>query len=85
MEPLLHCGLDLQAINRVHRIGQTSKTYVHRYIIKDTIEEKIDKLRMERQNQLDKEIVEERNGEINADGIDGGFDTNELKEILNVS
>lgn len=81
----MHCGLDLQAINRVHRIGQTNKTYVHRYIIKDTIEEKIDKLRMERQNQLDKEIVKERNSQINAGGIDGGFNANELKEILNVS
>jgi len=85
VEPLMHCGLDLQAINRVHRIGQTNKTYVHRYIIKDTIEEKIDKLRMERQNQLDKEIVKERNSQINAGGIDGGFNANELKEILNVS
>mmetsp|Transcript_14990 Transcript_14990/g.36565 ORF Transcript_14990/g.36565 Transcript_14990/m.36565 type:complete len:1723 (+) Transcript_14990:70-5238(+) len=90
IEPLLHCGLDSQAINRVHRIGQTAKTYVHRYIIKNTIEEKIDAIRMDRQ------VTYEDEGEasalastkisakdkIPAGGLDGGFTSEELREIL---
>lgn len=40
VEPILS-GLDQQAINRVHRIGQTKPTFVWRYIINDTVEERI--------------------------------------------
>jgi E3 ubiquitin-protein ligase SHPRH len=40
VEPILS-GLDQQAINRVHRIGQTKPTFVWRYIIYDTVEERI--------------------------------------------
>ena len=89
IEPLLHCGLDAQAINRVHRIGQKSKTFVYRYIIKDTIEEKIDVLRMERQAIF--ESIEEENsavaaskiqGNVHAGGLDGSFTHEELKQVL---
>lgn len=31
----------MQAINRVHRIGQKTSTHVYRYLIEDTIEERI--------------------------------------------
>jgi E3 ubiquitin-protein ligase SHPRH len=90
IEPLLHCGLDAQAINRVHRIGQTAKTYVHRYIIKDTIEEKIDAIRMDRQvtfenvEEEDTTFVTSKNaeGKIQAGGLDGGFTSEELKDVL---
>jgi E3 ubiquitin-protein ligase SHPRH len=90
IEPLLHCGLDAQAINRVHRIGQTAKTYIHRYIIKDTIEEKIDAIRVER--AITFENVEDEDstviaskmakGKIQAGGLDGGFTTEELNDVL---
>ncbi|KAL3930887.1 MAG: hypothetical protein SGBAC_011567 [Bacillariaceae sp.] len=91
VEPLLHCGLDSQAINRVHRIGQTAKTYVHRYIIKDTIEEKIDAIRMDRQVTYEDEgeatsisttTKSSKENKIPAGGLDGGFTSEELKEIL---
>jgi len=85
VEPLLHCGLDAQAINRVHRIGQTSKTHVHRYIIEDTIEVKIDMMRMEMQETHEEDelgLVSRNNATISAGGIDGGFSATQLKEIL---
>lgn len=40
VEPILS-GLDQQAINRIHRIGQTKQTYVWRYIMSDTVEERL--------------------------------------------
>ena len=33
--------VDLQAMDRAHRIGQTKKVYVYRLITKDTVEEKM--------------------------------------------
>ncbi|ERN04198.1 E3 ubiquitin-protein ligase SHPRH isoform X1 [Amborella trichopoda] len=44
VEPLLNPATEAQAINRVHRIGQDKATFVHRFIVKDTVEESIYKL-----------------------------------------
>ncbi|XP_010253038.1 PREDICTED: E3 ubiquitin-protein ligase SHPRH [Nelumbo nucifera] len=44
VEPLLNPAAEAQAINRVHRIGQEKRTLVHRFIVKDTVEESIYKL-----------------------------------------
>ncbi|KAK1270856.1 hypothetical protein QJS04_geneDACA005805 [Acorus gramineus] len=44
IEPLLNPALEAQAINRVHRIGQEKKTFVHRFIVKNTVEESIYKM-----------------------------------------
>lgn len=41
VEPILNSDEELQAIGRVHRIGQTRETFVHRFITKNTIEETI--------------------------------------------
>ncbi|CAN6467632.1 unnamed protein product [Victoria cruziana] len=46
VEPLLNPAVEAQAINRVHRIGQEKPTFVHRFIVKDTVEESIYKLNM---------------------------------------
>jgi len=80
VEPILNCGLDSQAINRVHRIGQTSKTYVHRYIVADTVEEKIDAIRMERQENHFEDDLHQHS--IKGGGIDGGFDVSELRQLF---
>ncbi|KAF9155509.1 hypothetical protein BG015_009590 [Linnemannia schmuckeri] len=37
-EPLVNPVLQAQAVSRVHRIGQTKETFVHYYLIRDTIE-----------------------------------------------
>lgn len=52
LEPLLHPGLEAQAINRVHRIGQTRRTTVHRLIIRETVEEKIYSLAKQKLTRL---------------------------------
>lgn len=41
MEPSMDVSLEAQAVGRVHRIGQTKSTYVHRVIVNDTIEDNI--------------------------------------------
>ncbi|KAH9702949.1 RING-finger DEAD-like helicase PHD and SNF2 domain-containing protein [Citrus sinensis] len=44
VEPLLNPAAEAQAISRVHRIGQENRTLVHRFIVKNTVEESIYKL-----------------------------------------
>lgn len=41
VEPSLNIGSELQAIGRVHRVGQTKDTTVHRFYVRDSIEERI--------------------------------------------
>lgn len=48
IEPLLNAAVEAQAIGRVHRIGQEKKTFVHRFIVKNTVEEGIYKLNLGR-------------------------------------
>nr|XP_016433198.1 PREDICTED: E3 ubiquitin-protein ligase SHPRH-like [Nicotiana tabacum] len=48
VEPLLNPAAEAQAIGRVHRIGQAHKTLVHRFIVKDTVEESLYKLNRSR-------------------------------------
>lgn len=83
VEPLTIPGLDIQAINRVHRIGQTKKTYVHRYIVQDTVEEKIESRRREKQCSTrgeeqgdDEEDIVKKAGEFD------GFTLSEIQELL---
>ncbi|KAK3576517.1 hypothetical protein CHS0354_034193 [Potamilus streckersoni] len=41
VEPILNPAHELQAIGRVHRIGQARSTFVHKFLIRGTIEQRI--------------------------------------------
>lgn len=48
VEPLVSPGVEAQVVGRVHRIGQTKKTYVHSFVMRDTVEENVYRLNRER-------------------------------------
>ena len=52
MDPLLNAAVEAQAIGRVHRIGQTRQTCVHRFVVRDTIEERIDAMKRRSRQHL---------------------------------
>lgn len=58
LEPSLNPAIEDQAVNRVHRIGQTCETYVHRFYMKNSVEEKI--LEMQRQKRHSHKIALEK-------------------------
>ncbi|XP_019848691.1 PREDICTED: E3 ubiquitin-protein ligase SHPRH-like isoform X2 [Amphimedon queenslandica] len=41
VEPFLNIGAELQAIGRVHRMGQTKPVVVHKFYVKNSVEERI--------------------------------------------
>ena len=49
VEPSLNPALEKQAMGRVHRLGQKQETWVHQYIMLNSIEEEILKMRMQRE------------------------------------
>jgi len=52
VEPLLNPAVEAQAINRVHRFGQEKQTFIHRFIIKNTIEEKVVQMNKRKEKEL---------------------------------
>ena len=53
IDPWWNPATEKQAISRAHRIGQNKKIMVYRFISKDTIEEKIQKLQLKKQKIAD--------------------------------
>ena len=59
-EPLLNTSLELQAIARVHRIGQQHETFVWMYLVENTVEKAIYDISVERRMaHMSKSIDEE--------------------------
>jgi E3 ubiquitin-protein ligase SHPRH len=52
LEPLVNHALELQAIGRVHRIGQTRETSVFCYQVSDTVEQRIIEMAQKRDHSL---------------------------------
>ncbi|KAK9793444.1 hypothetical protein WJX73_004156 [Symbiochloris irregularis] len=53
VEPLLDPAVEQQAVGRVHRIGQTHPTQVHRFVIESSIEESVRQISSERAAVMD--------------------------------
>lgn len=45
VEPLVHSAVELQAVGRVHRIGQTKETCVFQYYVANTVDQRVAELR----------------------------------------
>ncbi len=61
MDPWWNPAVEEQAIDRTHRIGQTKNIFAYRFICKDTVEEKIMKLK-EKKNALVRDIISDDSG-----------------------
>ena len=66
-----------QATDRAYRIGQTKKVFVYRLITKNTVEEKIQKLKTVKRNLVDSVISVDRN-------IVKSLTMDDIKEIFSV-
>ncbi|MBN2544812.1 MAG: DEAD/DEAH box helicase, partial [Spirochaetes bacterium] len=60
-DPWWNPAIENQAIDRAHRIGQTKKVIIYKYIVKNTIEEKILQLQ-DRKKVLINDLITEDNG-----------------------
>jgi hypothetical protein len=48
LEPCLNEGTELQAVNRIHRLGQTKKVQIVTFVSKNSVEQRLLQLRAER-------------------------------------
>ncbi|KMU88752.1 DNA repair protein rad5 [Coccidioides immitis H538.4] len=82
-EPLINTAIELQAIARVHRIGQHRETTVWMYLVSDSVEESIYQLSVSRRlahiAQKRKELDKSGTGFLVANG-DDGLDLSNLNE-----
>jgi len=64
LDPWWNPAVEAQAVDRVHRIGQTSTVFVYRMVTAGTIEERIQALKADKKDLFDKLIG----------GLGGDFD-----------
>ncbi len=76
-DPWWNPAVEDQATDRAYRIGQTKKVFVYRLITKNTVEEKIQKLKQVKRNLVDSVISVDRN-------ITKSLTINDIKEIFSV-
>jgi len=56
LDPWWNPAVEQQATDRAHRIGQDKRVFVYKYIVKNTVEEKILKLQ-ERKREISEELI----------------------------
>ena len=76
-DPWWNPAVEDQATDRAYRIGQTKKVFVYRLITKNTVEEKIQKLKQVKRNLVDSVISVDRN-------ITKSLTLADIKEIFSV-
>ncbi len=76
-DPWWNPAVEDQATDRAYRIGQTKKVFVYRLITKNTVEEKIQKLKQVKRNLVDSVISVDRN-------ITKSLTIDDIKEIFSV-
>ena len=76
-DPWWNPAVEDQATDRAYRIGQTKKVFVYRLITKNTVEEKIQKLKTVKRNLVDSVISIDRN-------IVKSLTMDDIKEIFSV-
>ena len=75
LDPWWNPATEAQAVDRVHRIGQTRKVMVYRFVAKDTIEERVMALKA-RKSQLFASVLE--GGEFAS----SSFSADDIRELL---
>jgi SNF2 family DNA or RNA helicase len=78
LDPWWNPAVEAQAVDRVHRIGQTKPVLVYRLVTRRTIEEKIERLKQEKRELVDDLLA----GERNLDFVTGAFDS--LRSLLDL-
>ena len=76
-DPWWNPAVEDQATDRAYRIGQTKKVFAYRIITKNTVEEKIQKLKSIKRNLVDSVISVDRN-------ITKSLTIDDIKEIFSV-
>ena len=76
-DPWWNPAVEDQATDRAYRIGQTKKVFVYRLITKNTVEEKIQKLKSRKRNLVDSVISVDRN-------IGKSLTYEDLKDIFSI-
>ena len=76
-DPWWNPAVEDQATDRAYRIGQTKKVFVYRLITKNTVEEKIQKLKQVKRNLVDSVISVDRN-------ITKSLTMDDVREIFSV-
>lgn len=76
-DPWWNPAVEDQATDRAYRIGQTKKVFVYRLITKNTVEEKIQKLKSAKRNLVDSVISVDRN-------ITKSLTMDDIREIFSV-
>ena len=61
MDPWWNPAVENQASDRAHRLGQESKVFIQRLIMKDTIEEKMMALKKRKQELFDQVLENTQN------------------------